>query len=50
MPQTFFEEMFLKVEKWGVSREVLTLLIDTQTEEAVLQGYDYTVLRKVWAG
>ncbi|NJN35658.1 MAG: replication initiation protein [Saprospiraceae bacterium] len=25
VPQTFFEEMFLKVEKWGVSREVLTL-------------------------
>lgn len=43
---TLFNEIFPKVEKWGVSREVLTLLIETQPEEAILSGMAYTVFEE----
>ena len=43
VPQTVFNELFPKVEKWGVSREVLNLLIDTQPEEALRTGIAYTL-------
>lgn len=42
VPQTFFDELFIKVESWGIGREVLNLLIDTQSEEALKQGLAYT--------
>lgn len=46
VPQTFFNEIFPKVEKWGVSREVLSLLIDTQTEEAIQTGLAFTLFEE----
>lgn len=46
VPQTLFNEIFPKVEKWGVSREVLSLLMDTQTEEAIQTGLAYTLFEE----
>ncbi len=43
---TLFNEIFPKVEKWGVSREVLTLLIETQPEEAILTGLAFTIFEE----
>ena len=33
-----FEEIFPMVQGWGISREVLQLLIETQPEDAVRNG------------
>jgi plasmid replication initiation protein len=38
-----FDAIFPRVKGWGISREVLQLLIDTQSEEAVRNGMAYTV-------
>ena len=38
-----FEEIFPMVQGWGISREVLQLLIETQPEDAVRNGLGYTL-------
>jgi plasmid replication initiation protein len=42
VPLTFLDELYLKVEKWSISKEVLSLLIETQPEEAIRNGLEYT--------
>ena len=37
-----FAEIFMKVKGWGISSEVLQLLIETQSEEALRNGVTYT--------
>ena len=37
-----FAEIFMKVKGWGISSEVLQLLIETQPEEALRNGVEYT--------
>ncbi len=39
---TLFEEIFPLVKHWGVSVEVLNLLIETQPEAAIREGLSYT--------
>ena len=38
-----FEEIFPMVQGWGISREVLQLLIETQPEDAIRNGLGYTL-------
>jgi Initiator Replication protein len=45
-PITFSEELFMKVEKWGISKEVVSLLIDSQPEEAIRNGLEYTLFEE----
>lgn len=40
--QVLFEEFFPQVKDWGVSSEVLNLLIDTQPVGAIREGLSYT--------
>jgi plasmid replication initiation protein len=42
-PLSFLDELYLKVEKWNISKEVLSLLIETQPEEAIRNGLEYTL-------
>ncbi len=37
-----FEQVFLQVKIWGITEDVLNLLFDTQSEEAILSGLIYT--------
>ena len=41
--QALFDEVFNSVKGWGISKEVLQLLIETQPEEAVRSGLGYTL-------
>lgn len=36
------EEIYPELEKWGIDKEVLTLLIETQPEDAIRDGLAYT--------
>jgi plasmid replication initiation protein len=38
----FFDDIFPAVKGWGISREVLHLLIETQPEDAIRNGLRYT--------
>lgn len=38
-----FDEIFPMVKGWGIGKEILQLLIETQTEEAVRNGLGYTL-------
>jgi hypothetical protein len=37
-----FDEIYPQIEGWGIDREVLNLLIETQPEDAIRNGLDYT--------
>ncbi len=39
---SLFDEIYQQIEGWGIDREVLNLLIETQPEDAIRNGLDYT--------
>jgi plasmid replication initiation protein len=45
-PKSFFDEVFAKVENWGISKEVLSLLIDTQPEEIIINSIEYILFEE----